>query len=203
VRVCPQRSKFLSLFAPRYYMLWQDDVYSMADLKHVQSGSLLRWMQEAAAAAEQHVMACTTCSAFGHFCEICRSDALLFAFQVHVVAQCGRCKGFFHSACLRSVGSSCPRCARRRDKAGAEQLVHRMQRMQVICSTWLFHLHHPCVRSINFHTLPFPLSRCLQQAMNTKMQEKRSHFVQRSRGSSFNDCSSEVCKYTALRCIKT
>jgi hypothetical protein len=51
---------------------------------------------------------------------------------VHVVAQCGRCKGFFHSACLRAVGPNCPRCARRRDKAEAEQLVQRMQRMQVI-----------------------------------------------------------------------
>ena len=132
VRVCPQRSKFLRIFSPRYYMLWQDDIYSMCDLKQVHSGSLLQWMQVAAAAAEQHVMTCTTCSAFGHFCEICRSDALLFPFQVHIVAQCGRCKGFFHSACLRAVGPNCPRCARRRDKAEAEQLVQRMQRMQVI-----------------------------------------------------------------------
>ena len=131
VRVCPQRSKFIRIFSPRYYMLWQDDVYSMADLKQVHGGSLLQWMQVAAAAAEQHVKACTTCSAFGHFCEICRSDALLFSFQVHIVAQCGRCKGFFHSACLHSVGRNCPRCARRRDKAEAEQLVQRMQRMQV------------------------------------------------------------------------
>jgi hypothetical protein len=132
VRVCPQRSKFLRIFSPRYYMLWQDDVYSMGDLKQVSSGSLLRWMQITAAAAEQHVMTCATCSAFGHFCEICRSDALLFSFQVHMVAQCGRCKGFFHSACLRSVGPNCPRCARRRDKADTEHLVNRVQRMQVL-----------------------------------------------------------------------
>ena len=147
MRVCPQRSKFLRIFAPRYYMLWQDDVYSMADLKEVRSGSLLRWMQDAAAAAEQHVMGCTTCSAFGHFCEICRSDALLFAFQVHNVAQCGRCKGFFHSACLHSVGPKCPRCARRRDKVDAGQLVHRLQRMQVPSS---IALTLPTIR----HTLP-------------------------------------------------
>jgi hypothetical protein len=137
-------------------MLWQDDVYSMADLKEVRSGSLLRWMQDAAAAAEQHVMACTTCSAFGHFCEICRSDSLLFAFQVHNVAQCGRCKGFFHSACLQSVGPKCPRCARRRDKAEAEQLAHRLQRMQVLSCI----LNRRCPSSIAAtlptirHTLP-------------------------------------------------
>jgi hypothetical protein len=113
-------------------MLWQDDVYSMADLHQVVSGSLLKWMQDAAAAAEQHVMTCTTCSAFGHFCEICRSDALLFAFQVHIVGQCSRCKGFFHSACLSSVGPNCPRCARRRDKLEGEQLKRMQVQLQLV-----------------------------------------------------------------------
>ena len=160
-----------------HYCDIEQNRYSMADLKQVHSGSLLRWMQEAAAAAEQHVMACTTCSAFGHFCEICRSDVPLFAFQVHIVAQCGRCNGFFHSACLRSVAPNCPRCARKRDKTMGMQL---LQRMQVCAFRTSSHSAAFALFSCSKHACPplpplppliFPHSRCRRWAMRKMMRE--------------------------------
>lgn len=112
VMSCPNREYLLALLEDREYLLSDMHMYSLEDLVAVESGRFKATLDGIVAKLTEHIsQQCQVCKGNGYFCEICRSQTLLFPFQDGNV-QCPDCRALFHSKCFAAQSGSCPKCLR-------------------------------------------------------------------------------------------
>lgn len=114
-RFASAEPKLLDALADRPYLYKTENMYSIRDLVELKDGSLLAAAQHSHGACDQHIRKdCQLCSAKGSFCEHCKTDQIIFPFDVNVT-QCKECRAVSHTSCVEegnAAGSPCPRCAR-------------------------------------------------------------------------------------------
>ena len=107
--------KLLDALADRPYLYKTESMYSIRDLVELKDGSLLAAARHSHGACDQHIRKdCQLCSAKGSFCEYCKTDQIIFPFDVNVL-QCKECRAVSHTSCVAdgdAAGIQCPRCAR-------------------------------------------------------------------------------------------
>ncbi|PIO67794.1 hypothetical protein TELCIR_10443 [Teladorsagia circumcincta] len=97
------------------------DMYSLADLRELCLGNLLRDLEDIHTVFRRHIEEeCEICAGNGFYCELCEDqeqrNQLLFPFSENV-AMCPKCLAVFHSKCYEKRSSTCTRCERRRKRA--------------------------------------------------------------------------------------
>ena len=113
-------------------------LYSLADLPLIQSGHLHQLLTKLFQFSKQHVAGCSFCTMkglavislsicttfwqflffflnLGFLCEACRSDAVIFPFDLDSTFRCPFCGAVFHSECMDRF-KPCPRCERWKSK---------------------------------------------------------------------------------------
>ena len=105
----------------REHLYRQLHSYSMADLRLVQSGQLLQQLSKLVASGKQHVADCSLCSLKGFLCEACRSEAVIFPFDIESTYRCPACGSVYHSTCMDRF-KPCPRCERWKAAAAADDV---------------------------------------------------------------------------------
>lgn len=93
------------------YLYNHQHTYSLADLPLIQSGQLLQQLTKLFQFGKQHVAACNLCLMKGFLCEACRSEAVIFPFDLESTFRCPFCGAVFHSGCMDRF-RPCPRCER-------------------------------------------------------------------------------------------
>ncbi|XP_061514146.1 run domain Beclin-1-interacting and cysteine-rich domain-containing protein [Anopheles gambiae] len=96
------------------------DMWSMADLLAVKSGTLQRLLLSIVSRCERHILACELCLGRGFVCEKCiggrrQEPGVLFPWQPHVV-RCEQCGTRYHDGCWRR-DRSCEKCTRMQRRA--------------------------------------------------------------------------------------
>ncbi|XP_018021971.1 differentially expressed in FDCP 8 homolog A [Hyalella azteca] len=104
-----------SMFKSREHFYEHVHLYSVSDLLLVARGGLLFEVQEAVCFSELHVRDCKRCTARGFVCEVCRSNDVIFPFQLHIAQTCPDCCAVYHRSCAPRL-TDCPRCVRRRQR---------------------------------------------------------------------------------------
>ncbi|XP_070561558.1 pleckstrin homology domain-containing family M member 1-like isoform X3 [Ptychodera flava] len=98
---------------PREYMLDNVNVYSIADLKQVQSGQQAQNLKKIINFAAKHIKGCSLCSQKGFICEICDNPKVIYPFDLELTVRCEKCHTVFHKACKTDT-KACPKCNRRK-----------------------------------------------------------------------------------------
>eukprot|EP00038_Savillea_parva_P001999 m.109180 g.109180 ORF g.109180 m.109180 type:complete len:1486 (+) comp10688_c0_seq1:93-4550(+) len=112
-RVASAQPNLANSLAKRRYLCDSERLISIQDLLDIKNGSLNDELKVATANCEKHITKeCMLCQARGSYCELCRSDQLIFPFSPSTT-QCKECKSLFHTACW-SKAVECPRCVRLR-----------------------------------------------------------------------------------------
>lgn len=103
----------------REHLFRQLHTYSLADLVLVKSGQLHQQLTKLVASGKQHVADCSLCTLKGFLCESCRSDAVIFPFDLESTYRCPACGSVFHAQCMDRY-KPCPRCERWKASAKAD-----------------------------------------------------------------------------------
>ncbi|XP_039279573.1 run domain Beclin-1-interacting and cysteine-rich domain-containing protein isoform X2 [Nilaparvata lugens] len=106
------------------YILMEPDVYSLQDLISSKSGELGERLKELVSNATAHVKSCQLCQVRGFVCEVCRSQEVIYPWELERVVRCMKCGSCFHSNCY-SPKLDCPRCLRILQRAASS--VQRQQ----------------------------------------------------------------------------
>lgn len=122
------------------HLYTQQHTYCVADLPFIQSGQLHQQLTKLFQYSKQHVACCHFCTMKGQFhyyhfsvakcvincfcvcvcilgflCEACRSDAVIFPFDLDSTFRCPFCGAVYHSECMDRF-KPCPRCERWKSK---------------------------------------------------------------------------------------
>ncbi|XP_060594531.1 uncharacterized protein LOC132748885 isoform X2 [Ruditapes philippinarum] len=97
---------------PRDYLYENSEIYSLADLLQVPTGSLASSLRKVIKFASKHVYGCRLCSQKGFICELCNNPKVIYAFEVDATYRCDQCKTVFHKEC-KTDNRPCPKCQRR------------------------------------------------------------------------------------------
>eukprot|EP00794_Sanderia_malayensis_P018739 gene18740-20628_t len=102
--------KLLLLLKDRQHFVENSDMYTLLDLNDVFSGELLEELSRITAMFCTHIkFDCVLCQGKGFFCEVCRSDDILYPFDFSS-QKCPDCQAVFHRSCLNR--GNCPKCKR-------------------------------------------------------------------------------------------
>ncbi|RZF40378.1 hypothetical protein LSTR_LSTR008808 [Laodelphax striatellus] len=93
------------------YIVMEPDVYSLQDLISAKGGELGERLKEIVSNATTHVKSCQLCQVRGFVCEVCRSQEVIYPWELEKVVKCIKCGSCFHSNCY-SPKLDCPRCLR-------------------------------------------------------------------------------------------
>lgn len=111
-----------SILNERNYIYMEHDVYSLQDFIDAKSGELGIRLKEIVNSATNHVKDCQLCQARGFVCEVCRSQEIIYPWELDKVVRCGNCGACFHNICY-SPKLACPRCIRISRRNSDEVLV--------------------------------------------------------------------------------
>jgi len=98
------------------YLLNDIHMYSIHDLLRVKNGEMGIKLKKLAHDALIHVNQCQLCQMKGFICEVCRSNHIIFPYQLKTVCQCLKCWGCFHRTCFINNNKVCPKCKRIEDR---------------------------------------------------------------------------------------
>lgn len=97
----------------RQFSVVDPDVLSLAEMCSIRSGFYVKELTQIVQESKEHILACKTCHNLGHICEGCRSDDILFPFQVEAVSKCPGCYACYHRPCLENLAAEgCSKCRR-------------------------------------------------------------------------------------------
>jgi hypothetical protein len=86
--------------SPLRYLCESARIVSIRDLLDIKAGTLTEELRAAVQNCDKHITKeCILCQARGSYCELCRSDQLIFPFSTNTT-QCKECKSLFHSTCV-------------------------------------------------------------------------------------------------------
>eukprot|EP00033_Pygsuia_biforma_P000724 GCRY01000847.1.p1 GENE.GCRY01000847.1~~GCRY01000847.1.p1 ORF type:complete len:1383 (+),score=420.73 GCRY01000847.1:228-4376(+) len=119
ILTCGEADHLLHVLHPRYYLMHDPDVYSLADLAEVKSGTLAVFLARVVEQFVAHVYNCARCQGKGYICEVCSDPTPIFPFQLSKTLLCPDCRALFHRHCL--LPGMCPKCLRLRDRSKADE----------------------------------------------------------------------------------
>jgi len=102
---------FCTKMLDKEHIYREEHTYTLADLPCVQSGQLRQHLLKVLEFGKKHVSECELCSAKGFICEACRSDVVIFPFDLEMIYRCCQCGSIFHKDCMNPL-QLCPRCQR-------------------------------------------------------------------------------------------
>ncbi|KAM4701066.1 protein associated with UVRAG as autophagy enhancer isoform 2-T2 [Discoglossus pictus] len=85
-------------------------LFTLSDLFKVKQRLLLPALRELLTTCMAHMDDCQLCQARGFICEFCRSDDVIFPFQIEICKRCEVCKACYHKQCFKT--KDCPKCRR-------------------------------------------------------------------------------------------
>ncbi|KAI6242775.1 RUN domain protein [Aphelenchoides fujianensis] len=106
-------------FHPHNYLYSDIHLYSVKDLESIPTGVLERRLNIDFALS--HVASCPLCLQKGFICELCKSNKLLYPFQIEIAHRCPDCFAVYHQKCMKESGE-CPKCKRRRRVNQAKEM---------------------------------------------------------------------------------
>jgi len=115
ILTCRNNAKLLALIGSREQLLHNVHIYSLLDL--VDPKALLDFLCNVMEKYIVHItQQCETCKGKGHYCELCKKDQVLFAFQFKLIVKCRKCRAIFHKSCVKErqkeKAFQCPKCQR-------------------------------------------------------------------------------------------
>ncbi|XP_075214708.1 run domain Beclin-1-interacting and cysteine-rich domain-containing protein rubicon [Lycorma delicatula] len=93
------------------YVFMEPDVYSLQDFLSAKSGELGTRLKDIINSATAHIKNCQLCQVRGFVCEVCRSQEVIYPWELDRVVRCASCGACFHNICY-SPKLACPRCIR-------------------------------------------------------------------------------------------
>ncbi|EDV19616.1 uncharacterized protein TRIADDRAFT_33286, partial [Trichoplax adhaerens] len=93
------------------HIIDQPHVYSMHDFMSVKKKELNAILEPYVIANAAHISQCQLCRLKGFICEICKSETLIYPFEILTCYQCDDCHTCYHKRCKATL-DSCPKCAR-------------------------------------------------------------------------------------------
>ncbi|XP_030757487.1 run domain Beclin-1-interacting and cysteine-rich domain-containing protein [Sitophilus oryzae] len=93
------------------YFLSKLDEYSMDDLVNIKNGDLKTKLKFLVDICCRHTSECKLCLARGFICEVCKSDEVIFPWQMRIVSRCIKCSTCYHTKCWKPT-EQCPKCSR-------------------------------------------------------------------------------------------
>jgi len=110
-RVASAQPDLILSLSKRPHLCESARLVSISDLVEIKNGTLNDELRAVTANCEKHITKeCVLCQARGSYCELCRSNQLIFPFSPSTT-QCKECKALFHTACW-SKAIECPKCVR-------------------------------------------------------------------------------------------
>lgn len=100
----------------REYMYESIHFYSIADLILIQSGGLEEMLKRVVLIHRNHCSNCSRCKAKGFYCEYCKSEEIIYSFDVDKTHQCSYCGTLSHLNCYQTATSSCNKCDRIKER---------------------------------------------------------------------------------------
>jgi len=101
---------------PHEYLFDKIHVYSPADLRNAQSGTLVSRLKKIIDYAMKHVYSCPLCKQKGYVCEICNDDKVIYPFEMDSTWRCEKCTAVYHKHCKKVIGLTCNKCERIRKR---------------------------------------------------------------------------------------
>lgn len=111
LRTCRLSESQLELLDSRKHFIWSSTTWSLNDLVELYDGKLRPLLEKIEQSFRNHVLNCEICKGKGFYCEICKSEEILFPF-FNNISKCEKCKSIFHKECFKSVTIKCPKCER-------------------------------------------------------------------------------------------
>lgn len=88
------------------------DMYSMEDLVKIKSGEMRTKLKNLVDLSIKHITECQICMARGHICEVCKSNEVIFPWQMTLVSRCDNCGCCYHKTCWKVGINPCKKCIR-------------------------------------------------------------------------------------------
>ncbi|XP_055693532.1 pleckstrin homology domain-containing family M member 1 [Lutzomyia longipalpis] len=109
-------NKFQEQVCGKTYLYEHIHRYSIGDItQQIPKGSLKQLLRKAIQFGQEHILNCRLCSQRGFICEICRSQKVLYPFNIDTTFRCDVCGAVFHDTCLNAL-QPCPKCDRRKKR---------------------------------------------------------------------------------------
>eukprot|EP00999_Lentomonas_sp_LEN2_P001164 NODE_2174_length_634_cov_43.504931_g2124_i0.p1 GENE.NODE_2174_length_634_cov_43.504931_g2124_i0~~NODE_2174_length_634_cov_43.504931_g2124_i0.p1 ORF type:complete len:109 (-),score=8.59 NODE_2174_length_634_cov_43.504931_g2124_i0:80-406(-) len=106
----------MKLIWPRTYLLDAKDVFSLQDLVDISNNQLVPFLERVTQTYRQHVTSsCVVCRMKGSYCEFCRSEEIIYPFDLSKTLACADCNTLAHKKCYDAA--KCPKCARMKKRA--------------------------------------------------------------------------------------
>lgn len=86
IKTCRTSYNLLELLVDRQYLLESVHNYSLRDLMVYKD--LLSFVYTIMEKYILHVKSCETCKGKGYYCQICKSDQVLFPFELKLISKC-------------------------------------------------------------------------------------------------------------------
>ncbi|XP_071446948.1 differentially expressed in FDCP 8 homolog A isoform X2 [Hetaerina americana] len=88
------------------------DTYSLQDLIDLNSGALLKYLQDIQTIFVKHIKEdCLSCYGKGYICEFCKEKTVIFPFDTCAIS-CQKCHSVYHKFCWTNKNQQCPKCER-------------------------------------------------------------------------------------------
>ncbi|XP_055689582.1 differentially expressed in FDCP 8 homolog isoform X1 [Lutzomyia longipalpis] len=100
-----------ALSGARRYLLQTPQMYSVADLVAVETGTLLEFLTKIFDTFERHIRHCQICSGKGYLCEVCGNNEVIFPFD-DCSMPCRKCNSIYHRVCWLRKNQTCIKCIR-------------------------------------------------------------------------------------------
>jgi len=114
INTCRDSDKLLESLEERNHLLLshhQNAKYSIRDLEETEKGTLLPFLAKIVKEYSDHITTkCELCKAKGFYCDFCKSDQLIYPFQLNSTTRCENCAGLYHKKCYKK--ETCPKCLR-------------------------------------------------------------------------------------------
>lgn len=75
-------------------------VYSLKDLVQIHNGDLLAFVKASTLKLMKHIQECERCKLNGHTCIVCKSDDIIYPYELTKVTQCPNCNKYYHLKCF-------------------------------------------------------------------------------------------------------
>jgi len=122
LRSCRDALKLLDSMRSSMHLIDCVHVYSVHDLNEIYRSKLAHRLTTYLKDCLQHItVVCESCRGKGYYCELCKSDELLFSFHSKIT-KCKVCNVVFHQTCAATHGLNtryedgvnvgCPKCTR-------------------------------------------------------------------------------------------
>jgi hypothetical protein len=109
------KTKFLKKIWPRDHLMDEKlaDMYSIQDILEMETRHILVLLRQVRDAYKEHVVrSCEVCRYKGSYCDFCKSNKIIYPFDLDFVTKCPNCGALAHKTCFNI--DKCPTCLRKK-----------------------------------------------------------------------------------------